>query len=238
MTFSAIPDPILWRAASRFHDWRSGFIRTAFDRFAAAGLIGASAEAAIDDRSVAADGDLADRLLAAAGAGPDHDVNLVASGMAPAPWRLTILLSPYDADTRRNAGYSMLNLVVPRAVHTGAAASARLLDLFDGLHTPNDTEFAAIHPERHSEQLKLRAYVPALTFGPMFAGVFWANFLGPGHAGRFDRAVLDALPVFRRRWTGEQGLFFAVTPDIATADSPETEALLVAMTEQLRSAMR
>jgi len=55
--------------------------------------------------------------------------------------------------------------------------------------------------------LRAGPYQPAVTTGIAFAGVAWANFLGPGHLEDFDRTLFEFGDDFTAQWRGEEGLF-------------------------------
>jgi hypothetical protein len=241
MTSPSISDAVLWRTASRFHDWRShDRSRALLQHWLDSAIIGAPTWVESHDTVVpytAPEKNLPEALLATRPADEDGTISFRTGGDAPHQWWLSMLLPPYDEETKRNAGYVMINLLVPRAAFASREKSIRLLNAFDAFHRPDNSEFAAIHPDRHMEELKLRHYIPALTFGPMFAGVFWANFLGPGHIERFPRECLDGLDVFRRRWFDSTGVFFAVSDDLQGADGADSEGRLITLTKDLRDCM-
>jgi hypothetical protein len=235
-----LPDPILWRVASGFHDWMDGaLLRSLIGQWFEEGLIGNPDCMETGDKdkpwSVNAGETTADAILRTP-RNPAGGIDVMMRGETPHPWWMSVVISAFQPELGRPRGYSMINLNLPRQVCEGNV-SGRLLDLFEGLHRPDTCEYASIHPKRHSENLKLRAYVPALTIAPMFAGVLWANFLGPGTVEEFKPEAIDALPVARRRWFDRRGVFFAVSEDLASADKPACEAELVAMTEQLRAGL-
>jgi hypothetical protein len=233
-----VPDPILWRSASRFHNWQEGDLpKTLLGRWLKDGVIGVPDE--IDANDVAkpfkaAEGArIIDRLL---GMPKDREGHLRVSarGNNPHPWWVSVWLPTFDPEVNRNDGYAMINLMFPRAAFSGAARSMMLLDACEAIYRPDNCEFAGIHPENHLGRLQMKAYEKPLVFGPMFAGMYWGVFLGPGHIERFRRETIDALQVSRRRWFDSKGVFLAVSDDVAEADTPEAERKLVNMTEQLR----
>jgi hypothetical protein len=237
MMKSPVTDPILWRTASRFHDWMQGdVLRTFLERWLRDGVIGVPETIETNEKEkpfAASTGTVVDKLLAIP-IDKRGFRSFAAKGNEPHPWWVSVWIPPYDAEVKRNDGYGMINLFLPRAAFAGRARSELLLNAFELLYTPDNCEFAGIHPEHHLGKLQMKEYETALTVGPMFAGMFWANFLGPGHVERFRPEVIDALPVFRRKWIGSKGVFLIASEDVATADSPENERKLVAMTEQLR----
>ncbi len=238
MTGSRVPDLVAWRAATTTHDWSDGkYLAKLFALWRKAGLIGPPDTAAGGDDKplrLAPRGDVAKTLLSA----PARRGQIAASvaGSDPHPWHASLVLYPFDRELGRNEGYNMVALEVPRPV-CAALPPGKLLDLFDRAHGPDDTEFAGIHPKAHWAHLQAEVYVPALTIGPMFAGLYWADFLGPGTVELFSRRAIDGLDLARCRWHGRRGVSFAVTDDLASADTPETEDRLAAMTDHLRQTM-
>jgi hypothetical protein len=230
-------DPVQWRVATGRHDWLDGAVLSALvDRWTANGLIGRPDrfEAGDEDEpwTLGEDESLVDAILRIPrnGAG---GLSCRLRGERPRPWWMSLVLSSFEPEWGRTRGYSMLNLNLPRK--DCEAAEATLLDLFEELHRPDSCEYASIHPEHHGEILRLRAYVPALTIGPMFAGLLWANFLGPGIVETFRRETIDRLDVARRRWFNSRGVFLAVSEDLGTIDSPACEKKLIALTEVMRA---
>lgn len=241
---------VLWRCASRFHDWADlKFPQRLLTEAATAGIVGPPEWLERDPggpREPLGFGDPSDfkdaaRFAAglfAAGYAGRAGGYLHAGGSAPHPWALWLTLSTFDPEEGRVGGYNMLSLRFPRAPFEGPRRSAALLDCFTRTHTPGDTEFAAVHPARRWELLRTSLYDVAVTYDPMFAGVLWANFLGPGHVEQFDRAALDALTAYRVEWVGTRGLFLVVTPDLADADTPPAEREMQRLTEIFRRARR
>jgi len=239
MTRTSIPNPVLWRVTTGTHDWGTGkYLTQLFSLWREAGLVGLPEWATGQDEKllrIAPDKDIVATMLAQ----PQRRgaLSAIVGGSEPHPWQTSLVLSRFDPDLRRNEGYNIVNLEVPRAVCM-ALSTPRLLDLFEQAHGPDDTEFAGLHPKTHWTHLQADVFVPALTIGPMFAGLYWADFLGPGTIELFPRKAINGLDVARRRWHGRRGVSLAVTDDLATSDIPETERRLAAMTNALRGAMK
>ncbi len=132
----------------------------------------------------------------------------------------------------------MVNLEFPRAPFAPEARSAELADAFARTHGPDDTEWACIHPARRWTTLRADLYEVPVTIAPMFAGVFWADFLGPGHLELFDPAKLRGLEAHRVERRGDRGLLLVVSPSLADADSPATEREMERLTERFRAALK
>lgn len=231
---------VQWRVATRRHDWLAGpALEALLDGWMASGLIGRL------DRFEAGDEDepwtwqegesLAGAILRIPRDG-GGGLSCKLQGAGPRPWRLFLALAPFEPDWGRTRGYSLINLYLPRA--RCEAMGPALLDLFEALHRPENCEYASIHPEPHATALGTGAYVPALDVAPLFAGLLWANFLGPGTVELFRREAIDRLDVARRRWFGSRGVFLAVSEDLGSIDSPACERKLIALTEEMRSAAR
>ncbi|MGN6110539.1 MAG: hypothetical protein ACTHU0_35885 [Kofleriaceae bacterium] len=234
---------VKWTACSQHHDW--------WDRRAPAAMIDAIAEAGLVERvdgvcgwdedqtrrTVRLEGPgLGARLMAEIPAKDRHPF-LRAWGSAPQGWSLVVGLSPFVASEQRVRGLNTFVFQLEGAPYEDDAGSARLLRAFRAAHAPETTEFAAIHPLARYEALESAAYNPAVTVGPMFAGVYWANFLGRGHLEQFDRAALARLPADRVQWVDEgRGLFLVTTPRLADAEAPATEAEMMRLTELFRAA--
>ncbi|WP_181790957.1 hypothetical protein, partial [Myxococcus llanfairpwllgwyngyllgogerychwyrndrobwllllantysiliogogogochensis] len=164
---------------------------------------------------------------------------LKAWGATPWPWTLTVGISPFVATEGRVRGLNTFVFQFEGASYEDEAGSARLLKAFHAAHAPETTEFAAIHPLARYEDLESGDYNPAVTLGPMFAGVYWANFLGRGHLEQFDRKMLEQLPSDQVEWVdGGKGLFLVVTPRLADATTPAVEAEMKRLTEVFRAARK
>lgn len=238
MTWQSVRDPVQWRTATRRHDWLDGeVLRILLRGWTQSGLIGRP------DRLQSGDEERTWRL------GDDEDVAAAVlrtphlrdgglwcrlGGAEPRPWSMSVVIAPFEPELGGTFGYSMINLDLPREYCEGVDST--LLKLFEALHRPDRCEYASIHPERHAGELELRAYVPALDVGPLFAGMLWANFLGPGTVEKFSREAIDRLDVARRRWFDGRGVFLAVSEHLTSIDSPEGERKLIALTEELRAA--
>ena len=116
--------------------------------------------------------------------------------------------------------------------------SAALIEAFLDTHTPTDTEYACIHPYERLQRMRDTVYKPPVTVTPMFAGVYWANFLGAGHIDQFDHDKLSRLDGYKVKWVDSRGLFLIVSSRITDAESAETEAKMQQLTDLFRGALR
>jgi hypothetical protein len=85
-----------------------------------------------------------------------------------------------------------------------------------------------------SERNSIR-YTPLVTT-PTFAGVFWANFLGPGHLADFDVAKIQSIEAYRTKWHGKTGLAVVSAPTLDDALTPDGEKELLRLTAEFRAA--
>jgi hypothetical protein len=116
--------------------------------------------------------------------------------------------------------------------------SQGLIDGFLAAHAAADTEYAVIHPYDHWSAFEDRHYRVPVTINLMFRGVFWANFLGHGHIEEFDLTKLQDLDAHLVRPVDGRGLFVVATPDVTSVDTPESEAVLLRLTQRFREALR
>lgn len=206
---------VLWKANSSRHDWRDGEpLRRLIDAASRLGLIGRTEK-------------IEDELAAA--------TEITFSGDDPAPWEIFWNVHPFDAEEGWVDGLNTLWLTFDRSRVTDSGA---LLEAFYAVHTPADAEYAVIHPYDHWADFADRHYQIPVTINLSFRGVFWANFLGPGHIEEFDPEKLRDLEAHEVRWVDEKGLFVIATPDLASADAPASEPILLALTERFREALR
>ncbi|WP_426747094.1 hypothetical protein VZQ01_05810 [Myxococcus faecalis] len=236
---------VKWTASSQHHDWNDRRAPAAFiDALAEAGLVGTVEGVCGWDedatrRAVKLQGPgVGARVMAEIPKKEKHPF-LKAWGSTPSPWTLTVGISRFVADEGRVAGLNTFVFQFDGAAYEDEAGSALLLAAFHAAHSPDTTEFAAIHPLARYEALETGEYDSAVTLRPLFAGVFWANFLGRGHVEQFDRAVLARLPPERVEWVdGGKGLFVVTTPRLGEATTPAVEAEMQRLTEVFREARR
>lgn len=235
---------VLWRATTSRHDWRGGAPLTRLLEAAAAlQLFGAPGEARVVRGRVGnlvgkAPEALASAILAAK---PDRSgvVEIHLRGEAPAAWELSWNVYSFDAGSGWVDGMNSLWFRFDRSRVVGRGASDALLTAFLSVEDSVDTEYAVLHPYEHWSSFADPDYDTApITNGLQFKGVFWANFLGPGHLDEFDLAQLRRLEAHSLRWLDERGLFVIAAPDLDAADTPEAEAELVRLTQAFRAALR
>lgn len=235
---------LFWTALTRFHDWSDkGFARHMIERATEAGAIGElewistkpgeKRPAKIDHRSGIPE-------FVIGRAKPQRKSKIIsfdAGGTKPFEWKLSLHLPPFLPDAKRVWGFGTIAIETSRELFSGAERSGHLIDAFLATHTPDNTEYACIHPYARLQAMRDTVYRNAVTVTPMFAGVYWANFLGPGHIDQFDRDKLADLSAYKLEWRGARGLFIIMSPDIADADSAAVESSMQRMTGIFRSAL-
>jgi hypothetical protein len=231
----------MWRCVTFSHDWRDGsFLEHVLTVAAGVGAVGEATwvQRGYSGRrrkaAIGAD-ELGARLRELAGDVEGYHIE--AGGKAPADWSLTVHVGGWRADAAAVDGMSMIQINFPGAEFAHGEGSQRLRDAFRRAHGPETTEYAAIHPWEPWVHLRAGPYQPAVTTGIAFAGVAWANFLGPGHIEDFDRARLDVPDGFLAEWRGENGLFVFSKADLdEVRGSGEVEEQLISLTKMFRDA--
>lgn len=232
---------VLWLTATRFHDWSDRrFLTELLDRAADLGVIGPATWA----RS-AVSGPPKPVILSRPGLGAKllarvpkrHKILWLQAGGVG--WRVLLLVPPFARAANRVNGMCIASIFFDGTPFADATGSDRLWEGFRSAHSPEDTEFAGLHPSARWDGLRRGPYSPAVTYDPMFAGVFWATYLGPGHIQRFDRAALgDLAPAREVTWLGDRGLFLRVNEELGSATTPETEARMFELTARFRDAIK
>lgn len=235
---------VLWKANSSRSDWRGGEpLRRLLSAAARLELIGRPARIEPEPKDsrrlkdAKPGGELAEAILAVASK-QKKAAELTVGGDDPAPWELFWNVYPFDAEEGYVDGLNTLWLTFDRSRVPGRKESDALRDAFFAAHDAEDTEYAVLHPYRHWRDFDDRHYGVPVTINLMFRGVFWANFLGPGHIEKFDSERLQDLDAHEVRWIDGKGLFVIATPDLASADAPASEPVLLRLTQHFREARR
>src|SRR6185369_5661118 len=235
---------VLWKANASRSDWQDGEpLRRLAAAAARLGLVGRPRHIdppPKDPRKIenAKPGDeLADAILAAARS-QGRTAELTLSCDDPAPWELFWYVHPFDRKEGWVDGLNTHWLTFDRSRVPNRRASDALLEAFFAVHSAADTEYAVLHPYAHWSRFDDQHYQVPVTINLMFRGVFWANFLGPGHIEEFDAAHLKDLDAHEVRWLDHKGLFVIATPDLAAADAPASEPVLLRLTQRFRDALR
>lgn len=161
---------------------------------------------------------------------------LEAGGTQPQSWKLSLYIPPFNQQEQRVDGYGLIKIIFEGASFQAPEPSSTLLETFLATHTPDNTEFAFIHPYLHWSQLEDGNYNFPVTFRPMFAGVYWANYLGLGHIELFDKQKLNSLSAYHVQWMDDRGLFLVVTPNLVDVTTPTIEEEMLKLTEEFRRA--
>jgi hypothetical protein len=239
-----VPDRVTWKGTSSVHDWSDGRLFSSLvERAGDLGLIGPTTWAQIgwegdpEVYRIESPERLIPSLLSSVALG-DEMAFWKAGGEDPRPWSLTLAVCPFDERVQAVRGLNVISLSFDRSLVATPRRSCELADAFTKVHSPDNTEYAFVHPADHFDRIDREHYEVPVTVGPMFRGVWWANFLGPGHLDQFDRDELAALRAYRIEWVDGRGLFLLATPDINRVEEPPAEAELLRLTELFRAALR
>ena len=231
----------MWRCITSRHDWNDGsFFGHFLDTAADAGTIDKTSWVRIGysgrrRKAVISPDALGARLRELVGDADSYDVE--AGGRVPTEWSLTARVDGWRADAAEVDGMSMIQIDFSGHKFTHGEGSQRLRDAFCQAHSPETTEYAAIHPWEPWMHLRAGVYQPAVTTGIAFAGVAWANFLGPGHIEDFARDRLEFGDGFTTEWRGEDGLFVFAEADLDEArSSGDVEEQLISLTKMFQRA--
>lgn len=235
---------ILWKANTSFHDWNDGqLLRTLLERTTDMGLSGPvtwltpGIRGTTHKIKLQRAAELLDHLPEPLPDEPPHRY-LEAGGEQPQPWSVKISVAPFDEKEEKPQSMSSVWLFFDRQAISTPSRSQELFQAFCSIHGPDNTEYALIHPYQHWLDFADRYYQLPVTIGPMFKGMFWANFWGPGHLNEFDLAKLHGISAYEMLWVDNSGLFLRVAESIDEVEQPATEAELIRLTERFRDALR
>jgi len=217
---------VLWRAVSGQHNLYDGELLSSMLGHAEhLGLVGGISWVDIDNTGVtglrvdeSASIYLSTLLRNADQTAQDGLYCLRAGGTAP-HWYLSTVIMPYDAANKWVSGFSSIALFLPGELLDSVVSNDELLQVFEAVHTPENTEYALIHPSAHYDELSDGPYDDPVTIGPMFRGVFWANYLGPGHIELFEK--LDDINLAYAWWQNTKGLGFSLGFALSDVESVE-----------------
>jgi hypothetical protein len=153
------------------------------------------------------------------------------------PFEITIVVPPFDHERGRTDGYSLMSIEFEASHFADASGSTRLIDEFAAIHSADDTESAFIHLRDDSYQLMYGAYRNPVTYSPMFDGIHWANFLGPGQFEQFDQEKIDAMGAWMTRRV-DRGIFIVTGPELGQAAEPASHEEMFRLTEIFRNARK
>lgn len=233
---------LMWRSASRVHDWTDrAFPLALLTQAEALGILmrvdwfATEGGGARRNLPSGGRGSLAEQLLAQVR--PRARVGYLEAGAdGENPWRLHLLLPKTDRSGQRVDGMSVAALQFDGQAFAPTAGSAQLAAGFRAVHSPVNTEYAGLHWHDDWQRLRDTTYARAVTYDPMFSGVVWANFLGPCHIDQFDRTMLQALPSTACHWMGDQGLFLMMQSSLVDTRGAAAEAELARLTDIFRAA--
>ena len=235
---------VLWKANTSFHDWNDGqFVRTLLERATTMGLSGqvtwltAGIRGTLQKIKLRRATDLLDHLPEPLPDEPPHRY-LEAGGERPRPWSVKISIAPFDKEGENPQGMSSVWLFFEKQAVSTLPRSQELFQAFRAVHDPDNTEYAFIHPYQHWLDVANQYYQLPVTIGPMFKGIFWANFWGPGHLNEFDLKKLHGIAAYEIDWVDDKGLFVRVAKSILAVEEAATEAELLRLTEIFREALR
>jgi len=235
-----------WSGATRYHDWFSKpriLPRKMLSQAQKSAVIGSVDWISIGhegEREKARNKQIALENLLDHRAGRGESFTVAAGGTNPFSWNMTLLMFPFQKALGQVRGYNILNLWLDAEAFRGSVGSDMLIEAFRTIHTPENTEFAFIHPYKRWSELSALGgpYESPLTIGPMFAGVYWTIFLGRHHLSFFDQARLLNLNTYQVEWTDEEGLFVRVSDDVGEATDRTVENEMFRLTRIFRSALR
>jgi len=113
--------------------------------------------------------------------------------------------------------------------------SQLLMESFCKLHRQENTEYAKIHPYSHWNDLDDGDYEISVT--NLIHGIYWANYLGPGHIDLFHKEKLNAVDPWQILKKNDHELCFITSPDLNFSDSKDSEIEIVRLTEIFKDAL-
>jgi hypothetical protein len=224
---------LIWRNATRTHDWMDLQIPLRLlETWLSLGLVtnadwfegrnGRQRKVSI------APGALASELRKQRPAGKNNSIVFSVGGSTPRPWSVTAYIFP------ATEGMCLFNLNVDHDDKDAFVVPPP--QNFIDMYTPDMVDAAYIHAEPQWGDLADGPYKPPLVTAPTFAGVFWANFLGPGHLADFDVAKIQSIEAYRTKWHGKTGLAVVSAPTLDDALTPDGEKELLRLTAEFRAA--
>ena len=140
---------------------------------------------------------------------------------------------PFDWEIRISFGIgSMLFFFFEDTLIKTQNKQVELLKHFKEIHNADNTEFAFIHPKAHYHYLEDDLYRSPITIQSMFEGVYWANFIGPGHLESFDQQKIMAMNAYKTEWfKNNTCLFLQGIEDISNVHKKTVEKELMRLTK-------
>lgn len=234
-------DRILWRASTTQHYWNDcEFIRTFLTKALNLGLIGPVTwrKAGIKGKQEKFELDdpraLLENLPKPKRSEPPN-AYLLFGGEKPHDWEVNLSISQIENGELANK--NMAWLYFDRSWLAKPASSKKLQEAFVQVHEPDNTEYAFIDPYAHWQEMADTYYKTPVTNGTMFKGVYWANYLGPGHLDQFDPDKLRAIKAYFTRWVQGRGFFLVTYPRIEDVEKPSSAEHLYELTQQFQKAL-
>jgi hypothetical protein len=236
---------ILWSGATQYHDWfKDDFktVRGMVEELTAVGILGTAEWKTIGlhgaEKKVKQPDNWLNELLSSKQRTALLQVS--AGGAHPAPWRITIMLQPFQNEANMVYGYNMMNVLFSNESLLNPAGSDVLYSTFKKVHTVENTSFAMIHPSKEWDELENRltgAYRHPLTFSPMFSGVSWASLLGLNQLDYFDISKVRGIQMYQMDWVDDKGLYIRTSQSIASVIGGSFNTELIKLTETFRGAL-
>ena len=232
---------LIWRSGSRRHDWRDGVqLRRLLEAYAELGLTGDAEWAAVEFAGERGEAAVTQDAL------PGEVLRIVAEGdgtcsvggSLPHPWELHVVVAGWDDSEGVVDGATLANLRWSGTEVDTEQRSDEFFEIFTGLHGPDDSEFAVLHPDEHLDHLRAEVYRPPLVNAHMVSGACFATYVGPGQIEWFDADRLAAVDAVRVVRDDDRAVWIQGLPVLSEADTAQAEERLVALTEEMRTALR
>ena len=237
---------LIWRAATRFHDWErkdKNFIYNMCHILDENQLIGNFEWFSMGPKDVkisALNSNMSLKELLNYNPKRNNVFRIGAGGESPSRWELTLGLFPFQSSIGRVEGFNIINIYFNANTLLNPSASDDLVKIFRLIHTPDNTEFAFIHPYQRYDELAnplFGQYHNPLTIGTMFTGITWCTFLGKEHLKLFQISNLQHIKAYEVNWTGQDGLFIRISQNVEDTLTAETEKEMFKLTEEFRNAL-
>lgn len=240
-----IDSQIHWYAVTRFHDWRGigrDFLFDLVSNLQNANIIGAVNHVKFGGIVNQTKYNSLTEILAEWIDTRDNkskSLRLEVEGLQPYPWKMNLLLFPFDILSGQVLGYNAVSLWFDASLFEGENGSEYLVQLFQKIHHSSNTEFGFIHLQDDYNQLtdfsKGGQYSRPVTFGPMFTGVYWLTFIGKDHLKLFDSKNIKKEKIQSIKWSKDGGVIIRISEDIIEANTPNRHNEMFALTSFFKS---
>ena len=232
---------LVWTVDATYHDWREhSFFMEFMSEAMRLHLIGTVEwiEREIDsDReplSLDISEDLPKKLVEKYFKGDEVDC-LTLGGYTPSSWDLVYSAFGYNFDSGIMRAVNCIMFTFDKSAINSEYRSQSLMKSFCKLHRQENTEYAKIHPYSHWNDLDDRDYEISVT--NLMHGIYWANYLAPGHIHLFDKEKLNAVDPWKILKKDDNELCFITSPNLNLADSRESEIEIVRLTKLFKAAL-